>query len=150
VTEHGGYISAQSTTGGACRFEVLLPSWNNHVLPAAATPGEAPSILLVESREHVRMQLHNFFEANGYNLLEAADHGEALTIAQFHEGALDLLIADAVDADQLASDFKDVDVLRIVDGRESSEKELRRPFTQQALFERVDTLVRSKAIPQPA
>ncbi|HWZ29947.1 MAG TPA: response regulator [Bryobacteraceae bacterium] len=150
VTEHGGYISAQSTTGGACRFEVLLPSWNNHALPAAVTPGEAPSILLVESREHVRMQLHNFFEANGYNLLEAADHGEALTLAQFHEGALDLLIADAVDADQLASDFKDVDVLRIVDGRESSEKELQRPFTQQALFERVDTLVRSKAAPQPA
>lgn len=104
LTEHGGYISAQATAGGGCRFEILLPqSRGTALLPR---PGEqAPSILLVEHREKVRAQLHNFFEANGYNLLEAADEEEAAAIGEVHEGSIDLLIAEGPRAETLAPDL---------------------------------------------
>jgi DNA-binding response OmpR family regulator len=105
--------------------------------------GGAPSILLVDPRDHVRLQLHNFFEANGYNLLEAADFDEAAAIAQMHEGTLDLLIADAGEADRIVAAFRGAEVLKIVDGPERSANEIQRPFTQQALLDRVEALLRS-------
>jgi two-component system cell cycle sensor histidine kinase/response regulator CckA len=146
VTEHGGYVSAQSTEGDACRFEVLLPSWGGIALPANPAPLDAPSILLVDPSDQVRLQLHNFFEANGFNLLEAADVGEALAMAEFHEGPVDLLIAAAAEADLIAADLKTIEVLRIVDGSERSSHEIQRPFSQQGLFDRVDTIVRGKRL----
>ena len=73
VSEHGGYISAQATAGGGCRFEMLLPAVIGQPLLPRPAGADARSILLVDDRDRVRLQIHNFFEANGYNLLEAAD-----------------------------------------------------------------------------
>ncbi|HEY1963870.1 MAG TPA: response regulator, partial [Acidobacteriaceae bacterium] len=69
VTEHGGYISAQGTPRG-CRFEVLLPRAAETSLGESPEPRSIPTVLLVDYRDRVRAQLHNFFEAAGYNLLE--------------------------------------------------------------------------------
>lgn len=145
VTEHGGYVSARSTENGGCRFEILLPvvaSPAGEISAPRPSALDAPSILLIEQREAVRAQLHNFFEAAGYNLFEAADHAEAAAIAEVHEGSFDLIIAESGEADRI--DFEGAEILRIVDGAEKSANEIRRPYTQQALLKRVEALIRER------
>jgi two-component system, cell cycle sensor histidine kinase and response regulator CckA len=145
VTEHGGYISAQITEGGGCRLEMLLPAIVGPPLVLRPAGAEARSILLVDDRDRVRLQLHNFFEANGYNLLEAADAGEAAAIGQVHEGRLDVLVAgDAADriALELRVDHPELRLLRVVGDPENGPNEIRRPYTQQALLARVEALLK--------
>jgi hypothetical protein len=145
VIEHGGYISARTADSGGCRFEVLFPvaaTGRAQLQLVPAVGSEAPVILLVEPREHVRVQLHNFFEASGYDLLEAADYAEAAAIAQLHESPLELIIAEAAEADRI--ELEGVEFLRITDGPETCQNEIRRPFTQQALLERAESLIRKR------
>lgn len=141
VTEHGGYISAQPAAPGH-RFEVLLPLAAETLPEPRPEPGAVISVLLVDSRERVRAQLHNYFESEGYNLLEAVDDHEALALGEVHEGSLDLLVAEAADADRIGAALLQshprLKVLRIVDEtghREIARHEIRRPFTQSALLE---------------
>lgn len=147
VAEHGGYISAQPVSKGF-RFEMLLPSAAEALLPEAEQR-ETPAILLVEDRERVRAQLHNFFEGMGYNLLEASDDQEALALGEVHEGSLDLLVADEAEADRIASVLREthpgVQVLRIVDRQETAANEIHRPFTQAELLEKAAHLLGRRA-----
>jgi hypothetical protein len=159
VTEHNGFLSARAVTleagvAGTC-IELLLPVADGVVDAVepdpslAPTPALPPSVLLLDPRAAVRAELHNHFEAAGFNLLEAADREEALALGQLHEGPLDLLIADAALADGLAEELvqalapahPSLQVLRLVDSPPRSLHEIRRPFTQQALAERVRTVL---------
>jgi two-component system cell cycle sensor histidine kinase/response regulator CckA len=154
VTEHGGYISAQRAGSGGCRFEILLPAETAAALPAARvfSRREAPAILLIESRDAVRAELHNFFEANGYNLLEAADTSEALAVSKMHEGSIDLLIGEAplgAAAAELVREHSALKVLEIVDEAPRA-NQIRRPFTQAALLEKVEALLQDRAKLAPA
>ena len=154
VTEHGGLLSVQPTPSGeVCRFEALLPrSIAPELLPrpenSPAGPIGAPSILLIEERVRVRAQLHNFFEANGYNLIEASDTDEAIALGEAHDGVLDLLIAESAEADRAASALRGphpaLAVLRIVDKQETVPSEICVPFTQAALLDRVSALLGSR------
>jgi len=155
VTEHGGLLSLQPTADDGWRFEVLLPrSAPPALLPrlesSLANPTGAPSILLIEERDPVRAQLHNFFEAHGYNLIEASDAAEAIALAEVHEGALDLLIVESAEADHAANALRrahpSLAVLRIVDRQEQENAagEIRAPFTQAALLDRVSALLASR------
>jgi len=148
VTEHAGRLSAQRTASGGSRFEMLLPRWSEPPLLPRTETGRAPSILLVDGRDGVRLQLHNFFEANGYNLLEAADSSEALAVGEVHEGPLDAVIAEATEADSIAPDIRrrhpHAEFLKIVESAETTAHEIRRPFTQQALLERVRALIAAR------
>ncbi len=145
VAEHAGYISAHAMTHG-CRFEVLLPRVAETLLPeATGDAGGIPTVLLVDYRDRVRAQLHNFFEASGYNLLEAVDDQEALALGEVHDGSLDLLVAEAADADRIGAALQrshpDLQVLRIVEQLETASSEIRRPFTQVALLEKAAGLL---------
>jgi hypothetical protein len=148
VAEHGGLISAQPTAGGGTRFEMLLPRHEGAALAPRPVEGDTPAVLLVDGRDPVLYQLHNFFEANGYNLLEAADASEAAAIAELHEGSLDVLIAEAEQADAIEAELAKargrVALLRIVNRPEAGLDEIRRPFTQQALLQKVAALLRSR------
>jgi DNA-binding response OmpR family regulator len=132
------------------RIELLVPRVNEESLVPEPSPGaaQARSILLVDARDRVRAQLHKFFEAAGYNLLEASDRDEASALGQVHEGPLDLLIADADDQDQILNELRPrhpgLDCLTIVDLPESSLREIRRPFSQKQLLERAAALLGRK------
>ena len=145
VNEHAGHLTAQRTAGGCCRFEMLLPRWTGKPLLPRPNRGGAPAILLIDDRDRIRVQLHNFFEANGFNLLEAADLNEALAVSQVHEGPLGLLIAEERLADAIANDLHRVHpnagLLRVVDREETGAHEICRPFTQQQLLDRVQALL---------
>jgi two-component system, cell cycle sensor histidine kinase and response regulator CckA len=155
VTEHGGLLSLQPTSDDGWRFEVLLPRFAPHALlprpeSSLADPIGAPSILLIEERNPVRAQLHNFFESHGYNLIEASDAAEAIALAEVHEGALDVLIVESAEADLAANALRrahpSLAVLRIVDRQEQENAagEIRTPFTQAALLDRVSALLASR------
>jgi two-component system cell cycle sensor histidine kinase/response regulator CckA len=103
------YLNAEDSH----RLEAFFPQWSEPV----ATAGTMPTLLLIEPRERIRAQLHNFFEAHGYNLLEAADDEQAKTLLELQ--AVDLLIASA-------SQIDGVPLLAV-----------QPPYTQQALLEQV-------------
>jgi CheY-like chemotaxis protein len=83
--ENGGLIAIEEEHGRLCTT-LLLPVWEE---PAPAAPGDVltHTLLLIEPRESVRTQLHNFFETAGYNLLEAADADEARALLDLHGAA---------------------------------------------------------------
>jgi nitrogen-specific signal transduction histidine kinase len=145
VRDHGGYLTAQAGAGGSTRLELLLPRVSEQSLLGSAAAPAACSVLLVEGREGIRAQLHNFFESSGYNLLEAADVSEAVTLGQMYAGNLDLLIAEEASADEIAVQLRAVHtglaVLRMVDRAEQSLEEIRRPFSQRALLEKAARLL---------
>ena len=145
VRDHGGYLTAQAMPGGSTRLELLLPRVSEQSLLGSAAAATACSVLLVEGREGIRAQLHNFFESSGYNLLEAADVSEAVTLGQMYGGSLDLLIAEEASAEEIAAQLRPVHpgfaVLRMVDRAEQSLEEIRRPFSQRALLEKAARLL---------
>lgn len=140
AVEHNGFVGAQRTAAGGCRFEFLLPR-----VAAVAQIAEAQTalgtILLAGAAEHVLSELHNFFEAHGYNLLEAATTAEALALAEVHDGAIELVIADHAQAQSIARQLRDahpdLKILEIVEGRQPQRGQIARPFTEQALLDRV-------------
>lgn len=147
VTEHNGFFSAHRAADGNCCLEVLLPRWTEPEAAGAAIPPTLThTILFVEPREIVRAELHKFFEAHGYNLIEAADAGEAIALAEVREEApLDLVVAPAREAEQIRTALQkarpDLTMLTIVEEAERSAGELRRSYTQAALLERVQVLL---------
>jgi two-component system, cell cycle sensor histidine kinase and response regulator CckA len=146
AAEHGGYLTARAVPEGT-RIELLLPRLHEEALLPERSfgAGNPPTILLVDARDRVRAQLHKFFESAGYNLLEASDCEDAFTLGQVHDGPLDMLIADAADTDRILNELRSrhprLDFLRMVDLPESSPREIRRPFTQQALLDRAAALL---------
>lgn len=117
--ESGGVtLASYVNVEDARRLEAFFPRWSEPAPPAGATP----TLLLIEPREHVRGRLHNFFEANGYNLLEAGDDDQARTLLELQE--VDLVIAAN---NQAAAGLEEsVPVLAVAP-----------PYTEQALLEKV-------------
>jgi CheY-like chemotaxis protein len=146
VAEHGGFLIARAVPEGT-QLELLLPRLSEQSLLPGPAPeaGKARTVLLVDARDRVRAQLHKFFEAAGYNLLEASDRDEASALGQVHEGQVDLVIADAADRDPILSELRSkhpgLECLTMVDQPESSPEEISRPFTQQQLLERAAAML---------
>lgn len=151
VRDHDGYLTAQVEPGGGTCLELLLPRAPEKPL---ADPLPTSSILLVEGRAGVRVQLHKFFESSGYNLLEAAEVQEALALGQMYAGRVDLLIADEANAEEIAAVLGPIHaslvVLKVVNHPEQSPNEIRRPFSQQALLEKANKLLAGEELVQPA
>ncbi|MEQ1948916.1 MAG: response regulator [Bryobacteraceae bacterium] len=158
VTEHGGYFSATQLADSFC-FEVLLPSYAPARAETQASPENGvPAVLLVEPAAALRRELQNFFEANGYRLLEAADAEEALTLAQIHEGPLDLAIAAHTEAPvlngflrELRPELKLLEILSEGEQPEArSDASIARPFTEATLLDRVRGLLSPTPLAQTA
>lgn len=153
VAEWGGDVAARSGPMGGSRIEILIPRAADQALPAGMWGGAsdsppAPAVLLIEKSEHLRQEIHNFFEASGMNLLESGDAEEAIALLELHEGNLDLVIADSADARRV-SEFTEgsVRILRMVEGEEQGQSEIRRPFTELALWNKVAEALGRRAAP---
>jgi two-component system cell cycle sensor histidine kinase/response regulator CckA len=153
AAECGGYVSARSNPNGGSRIELLIPRVADQTLVAAAAsevPAPAPAaILLVEPRESVRLELHNFFETAGYNLIEASDAEEAVALGEVHEGSLDLLIAAGAHAPELLTHLRgfhpSLQALSVVENIPQGSSEIRMPFTQQDLLEKASAMLSQRA-----
>ena len=122
----------------------MIPRLADQALLTGAS-GALATVLLVEPNEAVRAELHNFFEASGYNLIEAHDAEEAIALGEMHELGLDLVIAEARQAGEilrhLGRVLPSLQALCIVEQTELGPGQIRRPFTEQELLEKVASLL---------
>ena len=102
VKQSGGYIAVDSEKGKGARFSVYLPRVEQPV-PTSEVKTGAPAnirgsetVLLVEDAEPLRKLANMFLRDSGYNVLTAADGGEALEVARSHAGPIHLLLTDVV------------------------------------------------------
>jgi PAS domain S-box-containing protein len=102
VQQCGGTISLSSEPGQGATFKIYLP---RIVVPAGSMEVTAPSarglrgsetVLVVEDQEAVRKLAVQSLKNYGYRILEAAQGGEALLIAEGHSGPIDLMLTDVV------------------------------------------------------
>lgn len=98
LRQSGGRVSVDSAPGKGTAFHLYFPS------EVAASPGISPAapagprgqetILLVEDDGSVRALAGRILSANGYNVLEAANAGEAVLISERHASPIHLLLTD--------------------------------------------------------
>jgi hypothetical protein len=153
AAEYGGYVSARSHSGDGSRIELLLPRVADQAaLPAPA--GGVETILLVEPCEAVRRELHNFFESAGYNLIEAADAEEAVSLGEMLEASLHLVIAESPRAGEvlrhLSGLHPSLRALCIVDQPVLGADQIRRPFTERELLHKAAVLLCKEPQASPA
>jgi CheY-like chemotaxis protein len=101
VKQAGGAISVCSEPGKGTAFQIFLPKVDD-AIPLQESKPEIESlrgsetILLVEDQADVRKLVQQILEGYGYQLLTAANGGEALLQAEQHAGPIQLLLADVV------------------------------------------------------
>ncbi|HXM44074.1 MAG TPA: response regulator [Bryobacteraceae bacterium] len=172
VAQSGGHVTARSEVGLGTAFEILLPRLaasrrlrdveGERAVAAASGAGVMATVMLVEDEESVRGVMHQLFEKEGYQLLEASDGCEAEVIAAQYNEPIHVLVADVempgVSGPQLADrlaamrpDIPDIKVLFVSGkphaamGRERGV--LPKPFSPVDLLGRVRALMEC---PRPA
>ena len=151
VREAEGELKVFSTPGHGSTFEILLPSVPNpNVILAQAAAPKRGTILVVEDEALLRTMTHNYFEREGYNLLEAASAEEALRIAESYEGPIHVVITDVqlpeMDGSLLAAALTakrpEAKVI-MVSGYPSNGPEpfLQKPFSLSALQQKIDQVL---------
>ncbi len=103
VKQSGGHIWVYSEPGQGTTFKIYLPRVDQPreaaALPpvsAAAGPGAAKTILLVEDEEVVRQVARKILERNGYTILEADSGRAALRVSKEHPSPIHLLLTDVL------------------------------------------------------
>ena len=97
VDQAGGWIDLDSALGVGTTFQVMLPGAAPAAPPQDDTqPIERATVLLVEDEPALRLLVGSMLEEQGYRVLQAENGLDAITLAERHRGALDLLITDVV------------------------------------------------------
>jgi PAS domain S-box-containing protein len=103
VKQHDGYITIESEPGRGTTVRMYLPRAADEPVEAESTgtregrgAGGSETILLVEDDGEVRRLARDVLRTHGYTVLEAADSGDALRIADRHSGPIHLLLTDVV------------------------------------------------------
>jgi PAS domain S-box-containing protein len=103
VSNHKGYITADSTLGKGATFNVFFPLTTSPEPPEAESAKETPTemkgsetILVAEDEELVRDVATSLLEEAGYNILEACDGDETVKVFREHPHDIDLVLLDVV------------------------------------------------------
>jgi PAS domain S-box-containing protein len=101
VQQCGGHIVVESRAGDGSHFDVYLPRAPESPVAAASHGGDAlprgsETILLVEDEPSVRGVVARTLREQGYEVMEAADGREALSLARRRPGPIHLLLSDVV------------------------------------------------------
>jgi len=161
VQQWRGAIQVYSDIGWGSSFKVYLPRAVGAVeVPRARSePGDYPrgteTILLAEDQDTVASVIVETLHLCGYEVLVARNGIDAMTIAENHDGAIDLLVSDivmpAISGHELAERFRharpDAKILFVsgyaeqgVSGQTLTSSQasfLAKPFTPDALARRI-------------
>jgi DNA-binding NtrC family response regulator len=101
VQQSGGHISVHSEQGQGTRFIVHFPrasspSPENRAAVVPASVRGSERILLVEDQDQVRAVLSGMLRHQGYEVIEARDANDAMTLSNKYAGRIDLLLTDVV------------------------------------------------------
>jgi len=103
VEQSGGQIWVESAPGRGAKFTVCFPRSSAPAKTLArAVPGRSvkprgiETILVVDDEEPVRTVVAHALRRNGYQVIVAENGGDALLVAELHEGVIDLLLTDVV------------------------------------------------------
>jgi two-component system cell cycle sensor histidine kinase/response regulator CckA len=102
VKQSGGYISVDSEVGRGTTFKIYLPQVDEEVGRIEASPRLSAllpgkeTVLVVEDDNQVRSIAAMALEMSGYDVLTAANGGEALLLCETYNGKIDLLLTDVV------------------------------------------------------
>lgn len=155
VRQHGGHIAYSSVEGSGSTFKIYLP---RAAAPVAASKS-AGSILLVEDEESLREFGRVVLRRAGYEVIEAADGTEAMSIVEQARPSLSLIFTDVImpsmSGPEMARRLKPIypatPVLYtsgytrsvvIENGSQSPEFEfIQKPYTSQELLQRLQTML---------
>jgi len=102
VKQNKGFIQVYSEPGQGTVFTINLPRHGGRCHPPAAGDQEPPAprgretILLVEDELAILNMATLILTGQGYTVLQASSPGEAIRLAQEHEGEIRLLITDVI------------------------------------------------------
>ncbi|MEE3331425.1 MAG: PAS domain S-box protein [Myxococcota bacterium] len=97
----GGFMNVESDVGAGSTFSIYFPALDSPAtlrepqFEAWHSAGGGETVLVVEDEDSVRALVSRILKSEGYNVLEASDGPQAISISeQTHEGPIDLLISD--------------------------------------------------------
>jgi PAS domain S-box-containing protein len=102
VTQSGGSIVVDSAPGRGTTFLVYLARVatpaveRRHAKPPAALAVGTETVLIVDDEAALRSVAARILSRHGYQVLTAANGGEAILLLERHEGPIDLLLSDVV------------------------------------------------------
>jgi signal transduction histidine kinase/ActR/RegA family two-component response regulator len=102
VQQNQGWIHVSSDLGKGSAFRIYLPRTEGTDKSGSAAPIVAAqlkgseTVLVVEDQEEVRRFVVKALAGYGYQVLQAAEASHALTMAEGHSGAIDVLLTDVV------------------------------------------------------
>jgi PAS domain S-box-containing protein len=102
VKQNNGFINVYSEPGHGTAFKLYLPRHMAGTVAAqrqdqtAPVPGGHETILLVEDEPSILNMAKLMLETFGYRVLSASTPGEAVRLADGHDGRIDLLIVDVI------------------------------------------------------
>jgi CheY-like chemotaxis protein len=169
VTQNGGQISVESSVGRGTKFTIVFPVTSLEMTrsysyrPRESAPGSG-TILLVEDDPSVRHITARILRRHGYTVVEASRPSEARAISESGD-RIDLLLTDLVMpemtgvklADELMLTRPDLHVLYMTGHAgaaltqtqsellEPEERVIHKPFTSDALLDRVRASLLSAA-----
>jgi PAS domain S-box-containing protein len=102
MRQHDGFVDVESTPGAGTTFRLCFPATSEAVAARprgdsrATTKGGAETILLVEDEDALRRVTRRALERHGYQVLTAANGGEALRVFRERAGRIDVVVSDLV------------------------------------------------------
>lgn len=103
VKQNYGFVWVYSEPGLGTTFKIYLPcvvgspvAVEIPVKSVEVAPRGSETVLLVEDEEALRKATAEFLRLRGYNVLEACDGLDALSVCKKHESIIDLTVTDVV------------------------------------------------------
>jgi two-component system, cell cycle sensor histidine kinase and response regulator CckA len=165
VQQSGGAVDVASAPQTGSTFTVYLPAVDSPLEEARAVPAPPPAgrgtLLVVEDEPSLRRLTCEILESQGYTVIDAASAAQALALVAEHQGPLDLMITDVImpglSGRQLAERVTErrpgmpvlymsgytADVIAHHGVLDPDIMLLEKPFTPDALLERVQDALRS-------